>query len=186
MGIEWINEWMNKFWDPKRLIEWMPFSQCGPGELALALFLSSWMWKMRWTGLSWNSHLPRSRDTKAVSPTCTCGIVLLFITKDYLGDERHFNHYTPAAAAAAAAAKSPQSCPTLCDPIDGSPPGSPIPGILQARVLELEYSKLEDWQCWLRCGETGIPIHNSWESKMSCHFGRQFGAFYKTEHTLTM
>ena len=38
--------------------------------------------------------------------------------------------------AAAAAAKSPQSCPTLCDPIDGSPPGSPIPGILQARTLE--------------------------------------------------
>ena len=36
----------------------------------------------------------------------------------------------------AAAAKSLQSCPTLCDPIDGSPPGSPIPGILQARTLE--------------------------------------------------
>ena len=39
-------------------------------------------------------------------------------------------------AAAAAAAKSLQSCPTLCDPIDGSPPGSPVPGILQARTLE--------------------------------------------------
>ena len=37
---------------------------------------------------------------------------------------------------AAAAAKSLQSCPTLCDPIDGSPPGSAIPGILQARILE--------------------------------------------------
>ena len=35
-----------------------------------------------------------------------------------------------------AAAKSPQSCPTLCDPTDGSPPGSPVPGILQARTLE--------------------------------------------------
>ena len=33
-------------------------------------------------------------------------------------------------------AKSLQSCPTVCDPIDGSPPGSPVPGILQARVLE--------------------------------------------------
>ena len=41
-----------------------------------------------------------------------------------------------AAAATAAAAKSLQSCPTLCDPIDGSPPGSPIPGILQARTRE--------------------------------------------------
>ena len=39
-------------------------------------------------------------------------------------------------AAAAAAAKLLQSCPTLCSPIDGSPPGSPIPGILQARTLE--------------------------------------------------
>ena len=39
-------------------------------------------------------------------------------------------------AAAAAAAKSLQSCPTLCDPIDSSPPGSPAPGILQARTLE--------------------------------------------------
>ena len=39
---------------------------------------------------------------------------------------------------AAAAAKSLQSCPTLCDPIDGSTPGSPIPGILQARMHESE------------------------------------------------
>ena len=38
--------------------------------------------------------------------------------------------------AAAVAAKSLQSCPTLCDPIDGSPPGSSVPGILQARILE--------------------------------------------------
>ena len=37
---------------------------------------------------------------------------------------------------AAAAAKLLQSCPTLCDPIDGSPPGSSVPGILQARTLE--------------------------------------------------
>ena len=40
------------------------------------------------------------------------------------------------AALTAAAPKSLQSCPTLCDPIDGSPPGSPLPGILQARTLE--------------------------------------------------
>ena len=42
---------------------------------------------------------------------------------------------------AAAAAKSLQSCPTLCNPIDGSPPGSPIPGILQARILQGEMRK---------------------------------------------
>ena len=40
------------------------------------------------------------------------------------------------AAAAAAAAASLQSCPTLCDSIDGSPPGTAVPGILQARILE--------------------------------------------------
>ena len=44
--------------------------------------------------------------------------------------------YFPPPAAAAAAAASLQSCPTLCDPIDGSPPGSPVPGVLQVRTLE--------------------------------------------------
>ena len=44
--------------------------------------------------------------------------------------------YASEIPAAAAAAKSLQSCPTLCDPIDSSPPGSAFPGILQARTLE--------------------------------------------------
>ena len=51
--------------------------------------------------------------------------------------------------AAAAAAKSLQSCPTLCDPVDGSPPGSPIPGILQARTLEwvaMSFSNARKWK----------------------------------------
>ena len=50
---------------------------------------------------------------------------------------------------AAAAAKSLQSCPTLCDPIDGSPPGSPVPGILQARILEwvaISFSSAWKWK----------------------------------------
>ena len=47
-----------------------------------------------------------------------------------------FNEPVLLDTAAAAATKSHQSCPTLCDPIDGSPPGSPVPGILQARTLE--------------------------------------------------
>ena len=50
---------------------------------------------------------------------------------------------------AAAAAKSLQSCPTLCDPIDGSPPGSPVPGILQARTLEwvaISFSNAWKWK----------------------------------------
>ena len=51
---------------------------------------------------------------------------------------------------AAAAAKSLQSCPTLCDSIDGSPPGSPVPGILQARTL--------DW--------VAISFSNAWKGKV--------------------
>ena len=47
-----------------------------------------------------------------------------------------YGNWTLKKAAAAVAAKSLQSCPTLYDPIDSSPPGSPIPGILQARTLE--------------------------------------------------
>ena len=50
---------------------------------------------------------------------------------------------------AAAAAKSLQSCPTLCDPIDGSPPGSPVPGILQTRTLEwaaISFSNAWKWK----------------------------------------
>ena len=55
-----------------------------------------------------------------------------------------FVHYT-----ATAAAKSRQSCPTLCDPIDGSPWGSPVPGILQARTLEwvaISFSNAWKWK----------------------------------------
>ena len=49
----------------------------------------------------------------------------------------------------AAAAMSRQSCPTLCDPMDGSPPGSPVPGILQARTLEwvaISFSNACKWK----------------------------------------
>ena len=57
--------------------------------------------------------------------------------------------YIYVSAYTAAAAKSLQSCPTLCDPIDGSPPGSPVPGILQARTLEwvaISFSKAWKWK----------------------------------------
>ena len=53
-----------------------------------------------------------------------------------------------AAAAAVAVAKSLQSCPTLCDPIDGSPSGSPVPGILQARTLEWVAISFSDAWKW--------------------------------------
>ena len=56
-----------------------------------------------------------------------------------------FNRYHPAAAAA----KSLQSCPTLCDPIDSSPPGTPVPGVLQARTMEwvaISFSSAWKWK----------------------------------------
>ena len=60
------------------------------------------------------------------------------------------NQYTKIyCISAAAAAKSLQLCPALCDPIDGSPPGSPIPGILQARTLEwgaISFSNAWKWK----------------------------------------
>ena len=52
-------------------------------------------------------------------------------------------------------AKLLQSCPTLCDPIDGSPPGSLIPGILQARILEWVVISFSKISCYLE------PIDNS-------------------------
>ena len=58
-------------------------------------------------------------------------------------------HSTTSICAAAAAAKLLQSCPTLCDPIDGSPPGPTVPGILQARTLEwvaISFSNAEKWK----------------------------------------
>ena len=58
--------------------------------------------------------------------------VLLGLGKPQLWDR----FYTISLLFQAAAAKSLQSCPTLCDPIDGSPPGSPVPGILQTGTLE--------------------------------------------------
>ena len=62
----------------------------------------------------------------------------------------------------AAAAKSLQSCPTLCNPIDGSPPGSPIPGILQARILEwvaVSFSYAWKWKVKVKsCPTPSDPV----------------------------
>ena len=82
--------------------------------------------------------------------------------------------------AAAAAAKSLQSCPTLCDPIDGSPPGSPVPGILQARTLEwvaISFSNAWKWKgkvkslshVWL----LATPWTTAYQAPLSMGFSRQ-------------
>ena len=81
---------------------------------------------------------------------------------------------------AAAAAKSLQSCPTLCDPIDGSPPGSPVPGILQARTLEwvaISFSNAWKWKVKVkslsRIGILATPRTAAYQAPPSMGFSRQ-------------
>ena len=84
------------------------------------------------------------------------------------------------AAAAAAAAKSLQSCPTLCDPIDGSPTGSPISGILQARTLEwvaISFSNAWKWKVKVkllsRVQLFAAPWTSAYQAPPSMEFSRQ-------------
>ena len=86
-------------------------------------------------------------------------------------------------AAAAAAAKLLQSCPTLCNPIDSSPPASPVPGILQARILEwvaISFSNTWKWEVkvkslsrvqlfetpWTACSPPGSSIHGIFQARV--------------------
>ena len=82
-------------------------------------------------------------------------LLQLTATETLTGGESFYNSIITATVSgkycyhAAAAAKSPQSCLTLCDPRDGSPPGSPVPGILQARALEwvaISFSNAGKWK----------------------------------------
>ena len=81
---------------------------------------------------------------------------------------------------AAAAAKSPQSCLTLCDPIDGSPPGCPIPGILQVRTLEwvaISFSSAWKWKVKVkslsRVRLLAAPWTAAYQAPPSMRFSRQ-------------
>ena len=80
----------------------------------------------------------------------------------------------------AAAAKSLQSCPTLCDPRDDSPPGSPIPGILQARTLEwvaISFSSACKWKVKVKSLSCVWPSATPWtaayQASLSMGFFRQ-------------
>ena len=98
----------------------------------------------------------------AVGPCCLSILYLLQWTGQveshvHWGQKHHYNQGTQADGlclmiswlTVAAAAESLQSCLTLCEPIDGSPPGSPMPGILQARTLEwvaISFSNAQKWK----------------------------------------
>ena len=80
----------------------------------------------------------------------------------------------------AAIAKSLQSCPTLCDPIDGSPPGSPVPGILQARTLEwvaISFSNAWKWKVKMKSLSRVRLLATPWtaahQAPLSMGFSRQ-------------
>ena len=82
--------------------------------------------------------------------------------------------------AAAAASKSLQSCPTLCDPIDGSPPGSPVPGILQPRTLQwvaISFSKAWKWKVKVKSLSRVWLFETLWtaayQAPLSMGFSRQ-------------
>ena len=82
--------------------------------------------------------------------------------------------------AAAAAAKLLQSCSTLCDPTDGSPPGSPVPGILQARILEwvvISFSNAWKWKVKVKSLSRVRLLATSWtaayQASLSMGFSRQ-------------
>ena len=76
-----------------------------------------------------------------------------------------------------AAAKSLQLCPTLCDPIDGSPPGSAVPGILQARTLEwvaISFSNASKWKVKVKSlGLLVTPWTAAYQAPPSMRFSRQ-------------
>ena len=127
---------------------------------------------------------PPSRPNQILSPLVSCTVSQSEFTffPCLLCSHDPFIEYS-----AAAAAKSLQSCPTLCDPTDGSPPGCPVPGILQARTLEwaaISYSNAGKCKKWSRSvlsdslGPHGLQptrLPRPWDSPgkstgVGCHF----------------
>ena len=106
----------------------------------------------------------------------------MLLSLDTMGTTWSESTLGTAAAAAAAAAKSLQSCPTLCDPIEGSPPGSPVPGILQAGTLEwvtISFSNAWKWKVKVKslsrvwtlsdpmdCSLPGSSVHGIFQARV--------------------
>ena len=111
----------------------------------------SLIWRHWSAGVSWLPCYiaPRCCLLSYVSFGILYPFLLCYICYKQEAPKVYSKLFTPFWMSAAAAAKSLQSCPTLCDPIDGSPPGSPVPGILQARTLEwvaISFSNAWKWK----------------------------------------
>ena len=107
-------------------------------------------------------------------------VLVLFHIWDLLSSGFFSSKHKLIKLCAAAAAKSLQSCPTLCDPIDGSPPGSPVPGILQARTLEwvaISFSSAWKWKVKVkslsRVRLLATPRTAAYQAPLSMGFSRQ-------------
>ena len=116
---------------------------------------------------------------EANSPYCDNHTCLQKLPNVLLGKKNHF-WVRVIHAAAAAAAKSLLSCLTLCDPIDGSPPGFPAPGILQARILEwvtISFSNLWKWKVKVKSLSHVRLLATPWtpahQAPLSMGFSRQ-------------
>ena len=123
---------------------------------------------------------------KTTEPDISCEI----LCNKWLNSSLYINYFSDKimgmhslfhlAVAAATAAKSLQSCPTLCDPIDGSPPGSPVPGILQARTLEwVAVSSSNAWKWKVKVKSLSpvwllaTPLTAAYQAPPSMGFSRQ-------------
>ena len=128
-----------------------------------------------------SSCLSMKGQSYELNPVHLVALWLKFlVSKSWIGRGFISHKHFLSLPAAAAAAKSLQLCPTLCDPIDGNPPGSPIPGILQARTLEwvaISFSNAWKWKVKVKslsCVRLlAIPWTAAYQAPPSMGFCRQ-------------
>ena len=142
-----------------RVLEWVaiPFSLIQP----IGIFCFGWHVKEIWS----LAHIFLEKENIFLAFSDNCGYFPLILLYNLT---------------IAAAAKSLQLCPTLCDPIDGSPPGSPVPGILQARTLEsgaISFSNAGKWKVKVnslsRVQLLATPWTAAYQAPPSIGFSRQ-------------
>ena len=144
-----------------------------------------WVWQ-QWSLVgtmgSYGRHRGEKLGKKVTDPWPPVGCVFLGAQVKRLseGHEIINGRIIDTQIAEAAAAKSLQSCPTLCDPVDGSPPGSPAPGILQARTLErvvMSFSNAWKWKVKVKSLSCvwlfATPRTAAYQAPLSMGFSRQ-------------
>ena len=138
------------------------------------------LWEMVKDREAWHAAIHGVAKSWTWLSNWTITNVVLFLEIWYLRGSCESSIYSDVVGSAAAAANSLQSCPTLCDPIDGSPPGSPIPGILQARTLEwvaISFSNALKWKVKVKSLSHVWPSATPWtaayQAPPSMGFSRQ-------------